>query len=77
MDKPKIRLRAEVLYALQNEKDWNDTKLASKMGVSRSRLWRARLPETHPEHCSIGESFIVGAMTLFPESRFEDLFFLA
>lgn len=77
MEKKKIRLRTEVLYQLQDEKGWSDSKLAEKMGVSRSRLWRARLPECHPEYCSIGSDFIAGAMSLFPEKKFEDLFFLA
>lgn len=72
----KIKLRVDVLEKLQKEKRWTDTELAKQMGISRSRLWRAKLPETHDEYCSPGESFILGVMVAFPETKFEDIFFL-
>ncbi|MGG1480478.1 winged helix-turn-helix domain-containing protein [Bacillus smithii] len=72
----KIKLRVDVLEELQKEKNWSDTELAKQMGISRSRLWRAKLPESHNEYCSPGESFIVGALKAFPNKKFEDLFFL-
>lgn len=72
----KIKLKIEILEKLQNEKKWTDTELSKQMGISRSRLWRAKLPETHEEYCSPGESFILGTMLAFPEKKFEDLFFL-
>lgn len=74
-DKLKIKLRIEMLKILQNNKGWSDKELAKKMGISRSRLWRARLPENHKDYCSPGESFIVGALNAFPNQKFEDLFF--
>ncbi|KQL17649.1 hypothetical protein [Cytobacillus solani] len=72
----KIKLRVDVLEKLQEKNGWNDTELAKNMGISRSRLWRAKLPEDHNEYCSPGENLIVGALNAFPEKKFEDLFFL-
>lgn len=72
----KIKLRVDVLNQLQKEHNLTNTELAEKMGISRSRLWRAKLPETHPEYCSPGEDFITGALDAFPELSFDDLFFL-
>lgn len=76
VNKLKIKLRVDVLEELQEKNNWNDTELAKQMGISRSRLWRAKLPENHNEYCSPGESLIVGAMKAFPDKKFEDLFFL-
>lgn len=72
----KIKLRVDVLEDLQTKKGWTDTELANQMGISRSRLWRAKLSEDHTEYCSPGESLIVGVLKAFPEKKFEDLFFL-
>jgi transcriptional regulator with XRE-family HTH domain len=72
----KIKLRVDVLERLQTEKKWTDTELAKQMGISRSRLWRAKLPESHSEYCSPGESLIIGVLKAFPERKFDDLFFL-
>ncbi|BAU28986.1 hypothetical protein DFP93_103166 [Aneurinibacillus soli] len=72
----KIRLRVEVLEGLQKQEKWTDTELAKQMGISRSRLWRAKLPVDHVEYCSPGESLIAGALKAFPDKGFYDLFFL-
>lgn len=72
----KIKLRVEVLEELQKEQGWNDSELAKRMGISRSRLWRAKLPDDHPEYCTPGESLISGVLTAFPKKKFDDLFFL-
>lgn len=72
----RIRLRVEVLEILQNNKSWTDTELAKRMGISRSRLWRAKLPTNHNEYCSPGESLIIGVLKAFPDKKFDDLFFL-
>lgn len=74
--KRKIGLHVDVLYRLQDERGWNDTRLAKELGISRSRLWRARLPVDHPEHNTIGANFIAGALSVFQDMKFEDLFFL-
>jgi transcriptional regulator with XRE-family HTH domain len=73
---PKIRLRVNFLETLQKQNKWNDSELARKMGISRSRLWRAKLPEDHNEYCSPGEGLIAGALNAFPNCKFDDLFFL-
>lgn len=75
-DYMKIKLRVEILEELQRKNNWSDTELAKNMGISRSRLWRAKLPENHTEYCSPGEALIAGAMNAFPDKKFEDLFFL-
>lgn len=72
----KIKLRVDILEKLQTNKGWNDTELALHMGISRSRLWRARLPEEHKEYSSPGGSLIIGALSAFPDKKFDDLFFL-
>ena len=72
----KIKLRVDVLNKLQANNNWTDTELAKQMGISRSRLWRAKLPQDHPEYCSPGESLIIGVLKAFPNKKFDDLFFL-
>ncbi|MEN2465942.1 winged helix-turn-helix transcriptional regulator [Ornithinibacillus sp. JPR2-1] len=72
----KLKLRVDILETLQAEKGWNDTELAKQLGISRSRLWRAKLPENHPEYCSPGENLITGVLNAFPDKKFDDLFFL-
>jgi transcriptional regulator with XRE-family HTH domain len=72
----KIALNIKKLEMLQKERKWTDTELARRIGISRSRLWRAKLPKDHPHYCSPGESFIAGVLKTFPEVRFEEIFFL-
>ncbi|MBN6186358.1 hypothetical protein P4S93_16435 [Aneurinibacillus thermoaerophilus] len=72
----KLKLRVDVLEKLQQEKGWTDTQLAKQIGISRSRLWRAKLPEDHLEYCSPGENLITGVLAAFPDKKFDDLFFL-
>lgn len=72
----KIKLKVDILENLQTNKGWNDTELAMHMGISRSRLWRARLPEGHKEYSSPGGGLIIGALSAFPDKKFDDLFFL-
>jgi DNA-binding XRE family transcriptional regulator len=71
-----LKLRVDKLEELQTENSWTDTELAKRMGISRSRLWRAKLPAEHNEYCSPGESLIIGVLKAFPEKKFDDLFFL-
>jgi hypothetical protein len=72
----KLKLRVDVLEYLQKQMEWSDTELANRLGISRSRLWRAKLPTSHPEYCSPGEALITGILKTFPEKNFDDLFFL-
>lgn len=73
---PKIKLKVESLNKIQKEQDLNDSELSKKIGISRNRLWRAKLQETHREYCSPGELFIAGVLKAFPDKSFDDLFFL-
>jgi transcriptional regulator with XRE-family HTH domain len=73
----KIKMKVDVLEQLQKEENLNDTQLAERMGISRSRLWRTKLNDSHPEYCSPGESLIIGTLNAFPNKKFEDLFFLS
>ncbi len=73
----RLGINVEQIQKLQQEKGWTDTELAAKIGVSRSRLWRAKLPVTHEHYCSPGETLIIGVLNAFPEKKFDDLFFLS
>lgn len=46
-------------------------RLARLVGLSLSQLYRIRQGERR-----IGPQFIVGALTAFPERKFEDLFYI-
>jgi transcriptional regulator with XRE-family HTH domain len=76
MNSAKIVLNIQKLESLQKERNWTDTELAKRLGISRSRLWRAKLPKDHPHYCSPGESFIAGVLKTFPEVNFDEIFFL-
>lgn len=76
METSKIKVRIDALDMLQKKSNLSDTALAGKMGISRSTLWRIRLPETSKEHCHPGEDFIASALKAFPGIKFEQLFFL-
>ncbi|MED5040681.1 helix-turn-helix transcriptional regulator [Geobacillus stearothermophilus] len=72
----RLSLNIEKLEQLQKQRNWSDTELAKRIGVSRSRLWRAKLPKDHPYYCYPGETFIAGVLKAFPEVSFEEIFFL-
>jgi transcriptional regulator with XRE-family HTH domain len=72
----KLKLSVDTLETLQKENKWSDTEFAERLGISRSRLWRAKLPTNHHEYCSPGEALITGVLKTFPHMKFEDLFFL-
>ena len=50
----------------------NLTELAQAMGISVSQIYRVREGKRH-----INQKFIVGAMKAFPNSKLNDLFYLA
>lgn len=49
--------------------DWDMTRLAKLLGMASSQIYRVRQGKR-----GIHEKFIVGALTAFPEYKFEDLF---
>lgn len=75
-NKDKIKLKISEVNEAQQKLKFTDTKFAKYIGISRSRLWRARLPESHQEYCTPGEDFIAGILRAFPNKSFDDFFFL-
>ncbi|WDF02910.1 hypothetical protein [Shouchella hunanensis] len=73
----KIVLDIEAFERAQKEMGLNNSELARKMKISRSRLWRAKLPVTHTNFCYPGEDFITGSLSVFKDKKFDDLFFLS
>lgn len=73
---PKVKLRCDVFRKMQDGFGLNDSQMARKMGIGRTQLWRATLPESDPRYASPGTQFIAGALNVFRDARFEDLFFL-
>ena len=69
-----MKLIVSRLEHAQKEKGWNEAELARRMSISRSRLWRAKLEESHPEYCSPGPILISGVLRAFPEKGFEYFF---
>lgn len=66
-----IKLNRKALEKLQSTKGWNDTELAEQMGIDRVQVWRVKEGHNEP-----GRAFISGALKVFPEASFEDLFIL-
>ncbi|MDU4696418.1 MAG: hypothetical protein E6Y08_11420 [Paenibacillus sp.] len=60
---------------LQKEKNMTDQEFADYLGTSRSSLWRAKLP-LGDERFSCGQDVMAKILMMFPEKKFEDLFFL-
>lgn len=56
---------------LQKRLGLSFTKLASKIGVSRSHLWRLI-----KNQCNPGEQFIAGFKAAFPDEDFDKFFLL-
>ncbi|MHA6481310.1 helix-turn-helix domain-containing protein [Paenibacillus sp. strain BS8-2] len=69
-----MRLQADKLEEAQKEKGWNESEMARRMGISRSRLWRAKLDVSHPSYCSPGPTLIAGVLKAFPEKGFTHFF---
>lgn len=68
-------LKPEVLEKIQFDLKMNDQEFADYIGVSRTSLWRARLPANDKSH-SLGQGVIAKILNRFPEMTFEELFFL-
>ena len=69
----KIRLNIEALEAAQRDKGWNETELCKRSGLSRSQLWRIRLPEDDPRKQQPGNEAIAGLLNAF-DMKFHQLF---
>jgi len=66
-----IKLNREAFDKHQAEKKWNDTELAENMGINRVQVWRVKEGHNQP-----GRDFIAGALKVFPDASFDELFFL-
>jgi hypothetical protein len=71
----KVFLRQDILESLQKELDMKDQEFADYIGVSRSQLWRAKMPP-NDKRFSLGQDFIAKVLNSFPTYTFEQLFFL-
>ena len=59
------------VFELSDKKYKNLTELAKVMGLSASEVYRVRQGKR-----GISTQFIVGALQAFPESKFDDLFYI-
>ena len=66
----KTHVRTELLSALMRERKMNDTLLSSALNMDRTTVFRARSGKP------VGEQFIAGLLAVFPQKRFEDLFYV-
>lgn len=74
----KIKLKVDVFNEyIKEKKIKKDAEVAKYMGISAVQLWRVRLPDGDPRHNDPGNEFIAGVLRLFPDKKFEDLFFLS
>ncbi|MCK9324462.1 MAG: hypothetical protein M0P69_03105 [Bacteroidales bacterium] len=66
-----IKLNRNAFEKLQSIKGWSDTELAEKMSIDRVQVWRVKEGHNGP-----GRAFIAGALKVFPEASFDELFIL-
>ncbi len=59
------------VFELEHPNYRNMSDMAKAMGISVSQIYRVREGKR-----SINQSFIVGAIKAFPQSRLDDLFYL-
>jgi DNA-binding XRE family transcriptional regulator len=71
----KVLIKPDVLNTLQASLKKTDQEFADHIGVSRSSLWRAKLPVSD-ERFSLGQDVIAKVLNSFSDKSFEDLFFL-
>jgi predicted transcriptional regulator len=68
-------LRPEVLDKLQQDLNMTDQEFAETINISRSSLWRAKLP-AEDNRFSLGQDVIVKVLNRFPNLTFDEVFFL-
>lgn len=71
----KVLLKSGVLDQLQKDLNMTDQEFSDYIGVSRSQLWRAKLP-ANDKRFSLGQDFIAKTLNAFQELTFEQIFFL-
>ncbi len=65
-----INLKKSAFQKYQQKHNLGESKCAKKMNISPSQLWKVKEGIHSP-----GVSFIAGALEVFPEASFDDLFF--
>lgn len=71
----RVLLKPGVLEKLQKDLDLKEQEFAEYISVSRSHLWRAKLPPSD-KRFSLGQDLIAKLLNAFPNKKFEDIFFL-
>lgn len=71
----KVLIKPDVLESLQSSLKMNDQEFADHIGVSRSSLWRAKLP-ANDDRFSLGQDVIAKVLSSFSDKSFDELFFL-
>ena len=66
----KTHVRVELLDAVMQKSGLVAATLAARMRMDRTTVYRARSGKP------VGEEFIAGLLSTFPDQRFEDLFFV-
>ncbi len=66
-----IKLKRSEFEAYQELYGLGESECAIRMDISPSQLWKVKKGIHDP-----GEGFIAGALSLFAEASFDDLFFL-
>ena len=69
--KPVIKLKTQVVLALQENRELKNVDLAVRTSLNPSQIGRVLKGFNRP-----GEDFIAGMLSAFPDKKFEDLFFL-
>ncbi|MDU5080285.1 hypothetical protein [uncultured Tissierella sp.] len=64
----KLYINKDKFVKLQSDLKLTETKMANKISVSRSQLWRAKAGDP------IGEKFLVGFMIAFPNLKVDEFF---
>lgn len=71
----KVLLRSGVLDDVQKEMNLTDQQFAEFIGISRSQLWRAKMPASD-KRFSLGNDFVAAVLNALEGKKFEELFFL-
>ncbi|HYE69548.1 MAG TPA: hypothetical protein VEA58_13105 [Anaerovoracaceae bacterium] len=71
----RVLLKHGVLDSKQIEFKMTDKEFADFIGISRSSLWRAKLPADDGRF-SLGQDVIAKVLNKFDDLTFEDVFFL-
>lgn len=66
-----ICIKENILEEIQSKHKLNDKQMAEKIGIDYTGLWRIKTGRNNP-----GEVFVGKILSAFPETTFEEIFFL-